>query len=286
MRFGLYLRNMGPQSTRSTVLECARLAEAAGIDDIWVADHIAIPPDDAEGSGGRYLDPLATLAFLAAATSRIGLGTGVLVMPYRPALATAKWVATVQELSGGRLILGVGVGWMDAEFRVLGVPKTRRGALTDGTLAFLRRCFAADRVEERGQPFLFLPRPPCPPIIVGGAAPYAVRRAVRFGDGWMPMGGEPDTLAPQITELQDEAARAGKPVPEVVLVTMLPVDDPEEAAARVRAFADIGVTRIVHAWRYVDAAEFGRVAETIATRVASAVHEVPFGLTHQGGRGK
>ena len=91
MKLGLYLRNMGPQSTRATILECAHAAEAAGIDDLWVADHIAIPPDDAEGSGGRYLDPLATLAFLAGATTRIGLGTGVLVLPYRPPLATAKW---------------------------------------------------------------------------------------------------------------------------------------------------------------------------------------------------
>src|SRR5256712_4198305 len=134
MKLGLYLRNMGPQSTRATLLECARAAEAAGIDDLWVADHIAIPPDDAEGSGGRYLDPLATLAFLAGATTRIGLGTGVLVLPYRPALPTAKWVATIQELSGGRLLFGVGVGWMPAEFRALGVERSRRGKIADTTL--------------------------------------------------------------------------------------------------------------------------------------------------------
>ncbi|MBI1814742.1 MAG: LLM class flavin-dependent oxidoreductase [Deltaproteobacteria bacterium] len=120
MKLGLYLRNMGPQSTRATLLECAHAAEAAGIDDLWVADHIAIPPDDAEGSGGRYLDPLATLAYLAGATTRIGLGTGVLVLPYRPALATAKWLATIQELSGGRLLLGVGAG-LDGR----GVPRRR-----------------------------------------------------------------------------------------------------------------------------------------------------------------
>src|SRR5437867_3397169 len=120
-QLGLFLRTMGPQSTRAVIAECGRAAEAAGIDDLWVADHIAIPPDDAEGSGGRYLDPLATLAFLAGATTRIGLGTGVLILPYRPPLPTAKWIATVQELSGARLRLGVGVGWMAAEFRALGV---------------------------------------------------------------------------------------------------------------------------------------------------------------------
>src|SRR6266542_4090626 len=127
MQLGLYVRNMGPQSTSATLLECARAAEQAGIDHLWVADHVAIPPDDAEGSGGRYLDPLATLAFLAGVTTRVGLGAGVLVVPYRPPLPTAKWIATVQELSGGRLRLGVGVGWMAPEFRVLGVDYARRG---------------------------------------------------------------------------------------------------------------------------------------------------------------
>src|SRR6185436_15379205 len=147
MKLGLYLRNMGPQSSRSTIVACARAAEAAGLDDLWVADHVAIPPDQSEGSGGRYLDPLATLAFLAGATERIGLGTGVLVLPYRPPLATAKWVATIQELSGGRLRLGVGAGWMEAEFRAVGVPRAKRGRVADDTLAFLHRAFATDEVE-------------------------------------------------------------------------------------------------------------------------------------------
>ena len=130
MKLGLYLRNMGPQSTVDTLVACTRAAEQAGIDDLWVADHVAIPPDDAEGSGGRYLDPLATLAFLAGITRRIGLGTGVLVLPYRPPLATAKWVATIQELSAGRLLLGIGAGWMEAEFRAVGVPRSQRSRIT------------------------------------------------------------------------------------------------------------------------------------------------------------
>src|SRR5258706_14881538 len=152
MKLGLYLRNMGEQSTAQTLLDCARAAEAADIDDLWVADHMAIPPDQAEGSNGRYLDPLATLAFLAAATSRIGLGTGVLVLPYRPALPTTKWVATIQELSAGRLLFGVGVGWMQPEFRAVGVAYRERGRITDQALAFLQSCFARDEVEANGQP--------------------------------------------------------------------------------------------------------------------------------------
>src|SRR3989441_7632900 len=172
MQLGVVLRNMGAQSTRETLVAVARAADrVSAIADLWVADHVAIPPDDAEGSDGRYLDPLATLAYLAGTTTRVGLGTAVLVLPYRPALATAKWIATVQELSGGRLRLGVGVGWMAAEFRAVGVDLRRRGALTDETLALLDRCFAADRRAADGQPFLFRPRPPRPPLFIGGAAP-------------------------------------------------------------------------------------------------------------------
>src|SRR5512147_1827990 len=229
MRSGIYVRNMGPQSAPATLLACARAADDAGIDDLWVADHIAIPPDDAEGSGGRYLDPLATLAFLAAATSRIGLGTGVLVLPYRPPLPTAKWVATIQELSGGRLLLGVGAGWMDAEFRAVGVPKDQRGRVTDSTLAFLQACFADDEVAANGQPFLFRPRPARPPIFVGGAPPHALRRAVRFGDGWMPMGVDPERLRAPIAELRRLAAADGRPAPEVVAMGRLPLEDPARA---------------------------------------------------------
>lgn len=265
MRYGIYLRNMGPQSTPATMLACARAAEAAGLDDLWVADHIAIPPDDAEGSGGRYVDPLATLAWLAGATERIGLGTGVLVLPYRPPLATAKWVASIQELSGGRLRLGVGAGWMAAEFRAVGVPRARRGRVTDETLAFLHRCFASDEVESNGQKMLFLPRPERPPILVGGAPPHALRRAVEHGDGWMPTGA-PDAakLAPAIAELRRLASVAGKPSPEVVLVTSLPIADEDGALARLDALAAAGVTGLVHGWRYADAGEFTAVADALA----------------------
>src|SRR3989442_845777 len=133
MRLGVALRSMGPQSTRETLVAAARAADALpAIADLWVVDHIAIPLDDAEGSDGRYLDPLATLAYLAGVTSRVGLGTAVLVLPYRPALPTAKWIATVQELSGGRLSLRVGVGWMAAEFRRLRTRRRRPGRVRRG----------------------------------------------------------------------------------------------------------------------------------------------------------
>jgi len=260
MQLGTVLRVMGDASSRNTLQACALEAEAAQLDELWVVDHVAIPPDDAEGSNGRYLDPLATLAWLAGMTERIGLGTSVLVLPYRPAFPTAKWIATIQELCGGRLRLGVGVGWMKPEFRALGVPFGERGRRTDHVLETLHRCFEApgDVVEENGQPLLFRPRPARPPIFVGGRGDHALQRAVRFGDGWMPMGGEPQKLAPSIAKLRDLAEAAGRPTPEVVSLGGLPPGQPERGAELLHALAEVGVTRFAMGTRYDDADGFRR----------------------------
>ena len=251
MRLGIMLRNMGPASTPDMVLAVARAADACpAVADLWVTDHIAIPPDDAEGSGGRYLDPLATLAVVAGATGRIGLGTAVLVLPYRPALPTAKWVATIQELSGGRLQLGVGVGWMAAEFRATGVDLRRRGRIADDTLAFLNRCFAADVVEANGQSFYFRPRPPRPPLFIGGAPPHAFRRALEHGAGWMPMGLTPDALRMPAAELREAATAAGIAPPPIVVLGTLPRRDPTATRDALAAYAAAGATQVIHAERY------------------------------------
>ncbi len=251
MKFGIAIRVMGEASRPEILLECARYAEEAGLDELWVTDHVAIPPDDAEGSNGRYLDPLTTLAYLAGVTQRIGLGTSVLILPYRPPLPTAKAIATIQELSRGRLTLGVGVGWMDSEFRALGVDRGKRGAISDQTLDFIRRCFDSedDVVEENGQKFYFRPKPTRPTIFVGGAAPHALERAVRYGDGWIPMSADPEKLAPAIERLHVLAEEAGRPKPEVACMGGLP-PQPEQAAAQLRTLANLGVTRFLTGSRY------------------------------------
>jgi probable F420-dependent oxidoreductase len=249
---------MGDASEPAVLLECAKAADEARLDDLWVPDHIAIPPDDAEGSNGRYLDPLASLAYLAAATKHIGLGTGVLILPYRPPLPTAKWVATIQELSGGRLHLGVGVGWMDSEFRALGLDRHQRGKTADDTLDLLRRCFHAkdDVVVENEQPFLFRPHPPAPPIFIGGAGDHALRRTVRYGDGWMPMSANAEKLQPSIARLHELAEEAGRPRPEVVTLGGVSMKDPRESADQLAELSELGVTRFVAGSRYRTAAEF------------------------------
>ena len=130
MHIGIVIRNMGEQSTREIMAGAALAAEERKFESIWVVDHIAIPPDDSEGSGGRYVDILTTLAWLAGVTSKINLGSGVLIAPFRSLLPSAKQIASIQEISGNRLLLGVGLGWMDAEFKALGVNRIDRGKIT------------------------------------------------------------------------------------------------------------------------------------------------------------
>jgi probable F420-dependent oxidoreductase len=265
MKLGVMIRNMGPASTRDVVVAAARAADAnPSVSDVWVVDHIAIPPDDAEGSGGRYLDPLASLAYLAGVTTRVGLGVAVLVLPYRPALPTAKWVATIQELSGGRLLLGVGGGWMAAEFRALGVDRRRRGRITDETLAFLDACFADDVAQANGQPFLFKPRPARPPLFVGGAPAAAFRRALAHRAGWIPMGLTPDALREPAADLRRQAAEAGLPAPEIAVLTALPLGDAAAARGLVAAYRDAGATRLIHGLRYTDFDGFQRGLDAVA----------------------
>lgn len=258
---------MGPASSVETIATAARAIDAVpAIADLWATDHVAISPDDAEGSEGRYLDPLATLAFVAGITKRVGLGTGVLILPYRPALPTAKWIASIQELSCGRMLLGVGVGWMEAEFRALGIARGRRGRTADETLAFLNRCFGAsdDIVESNGQPFLFRPKPALPPIFVGGAPPHAFRRAIVNDAGWMPAGLAPDILRPLVEMLNQQAQEAGVGRREVIAMTSLPLADRSRARDRLAEYEAAGATRIVHGERYTVADELHRIVDSLA----------------------
>jgi len=269
MRFGFALRLMGAAANASTLRESAVRAESAGLDTIWVPDHIAIPPDETEGSGGRYLDPLASLAWLAAATQTIHLGTAVLVAPYRPALPTAKVLATVQELSEGRLELGVGVGWMAAEFRALGVDRHARGRITDETLSFFRAAFDSGNevIESNGQPFVFRPNPPRPRIWIGGAAAFALDRAARWGDGWMPMTDDPEKIRIHAQELRSLFTDAGRGEPEIAAFGAVGRDSPEADLDRLAALEEIGVTEYIQGARYEDLDGFMRSLDPLTERV-------------------
>lgn len=265
MKIGITLRNMGPQSAADTMLTGARGAEALGFESVWITDHIAIPPDDAEGSGGRYTDPLTTLAWLAGATSRINVAVGVLILPYRPALPTVKQIATVQELSGGRLIVGAAVGWMDAEFRALGVDRHQRGKLTDSTLEMLGRCFSNDVVSANGQEFIFNPRPPSPPIYIGGSAPHALQRALRFGHGWLPMVRDLGKLERALDLFRQLADSMGKAPGPVTVMGAVSSEKPEKARRTLEVLDGMGIERLVCGIRYETADEYRRKLEQLAS---------------------
>jgi probable F420-dependent oxidoreductase len=264
VKIGVTLRNMGPESSRALMADCARAAEAAAFESVWITDHVAIPPDDAEGSGGRYVDPLVTLAWMAGFTKRIRLGTGVVVLPYRPPLMFARQVAALQELSAGRLLLGVGIGWMDAEFRALGLNRRERARDSDRVLEFLNRCFADEVVEANGQAFLFKPRPPRPPVLVGGRAPHALVRAARYGNGWLPMASDPAELRSARDEYLRLTGELGKPPGSVTLMTGLPLRDRAKSESLLREYAAAGVDRLVCALRYRTFTEYAIALERLA----------------------
>ncbi len=275
MKFGVAIRNMGPQSNRATIRACARIAEQAGFDALFVSDHLCIPPDQTEGSGGRYLDVLVTLAFIAGATEKIQLGVSVLVVPYRPAVLTAKQVATIQELSGERMILGVGVGWMKPEFAALGTEFRRRGAITDETLSVIHHLFSAevpgayDGSLVKFPSFVFLPRPKRPPIWVGGNSPAAMNRVLKFGDGWHPMLPAAELKA-NVEELHARARAAGRELPEIVVRRGFKLDDTGAARAKVATEREAGATYfILDLGRYPDERSFGKSVETFMAKVAN-----------------
>lgn len=273
MKFGIAIRNMGPQSTRQTMRECARVAESLNFDALFVSDHLCIPPDDTAGSGGRYLDVLASLAYLAGVTERIRLGVSVLVLPYRAAVLTAKQIATIQELSGERMILGVGVGWLKPEFEALGVDRRLRGRISNETLRVIRHLFAHDAEGYKGDlvsfpPFVFSPRPACPPIWIGGNGSAAVDRVLEFGDGWHPMV-PANELKPALAELKQKLTAKGRGDVEIVVRRVVRFADIGAARSQLQAERDAGATYfILDLGRYPSEREFIQQAETFMSQVA------------------
>jgi probable F420-dependent oxidoreductase len=204
VRVGIHLPQFGRASSPAAITAAARLAEELGFADVWVSDHIAIPA--AQDYPSPYLyDPLLTLAWAAAATERVGLGTSVLVVPQHNPLALANSLASLDALSGGRLTLGVGVGWSAAEFAALGQSFSDRGRRMDEMLDVLRACWGPDPVNFEGD-FVRLdamkvqPKPAHRiPIWVGGRSEPAYRRAAERGDGFHAIGLDPDGAA-QVVE--------------------------------------------------------------------------------------
>jgi probable F420-dependent oxidoreductase len=224
MRVGINLINFGPGVSPESLARSAELAEGLGYHLVMISDHVAVTPDVQARYPAPLYNPFTALGWLAALTRRVELGTTVIIIPYRHPLETARMVADLDRLSGGRFILGVGVGWARQEFEALGVPFHHRGAMTDDYLAAIKTAWTHQIATHEGRFVSFrnvrtAPHPvrtPHPPIWVGGASDAALRRAVLHGDAWHPIKIRVDWLRDTgLPRLRKIAAEAGRPLPAV-----------------------------------------------------------------------
>lgn len=244
MRFGLFGINIGPCAAPAVQARVAAAAEEVGFESVWTGEHVAMPIRDNPVPAPPetpFLDSVVTLAHVAARTQRLRLGTGILVLPHHNPVLLAKALASLDVVSGGRLIAGFAGGYVEPEFRALGVDFHQRGAITDDSLAAIRALWTQAEPAHAGrfarfEGIRFEPKPaqrPHPPIVVGGHAPAALRRAARHGDGWYGFGLTVAQAAPLIAELgrlRVEAGRGEAPF-EISLTTFEPLDDALVAAA-------------------------------------------------------
>lgn len=253
LKFGLFAMNMEACSVPGAAARIAKLAEWAGFDSLWAGEHVVLPdpqvPPSPMAPRDRILDPLITLTFLAAHTVTIRLGTGVIVLPQRNPLVLAKELASLDVLSGGRLIFGLGVGYLQPEFSALGVPFADRGARTDDYLAAMRAIWTQDQPAHHGLFASFAnvqahPQPAHLPVVIGGHSSGAYRRAVEQADGWYGFALDLADTARALGSLRDAATRYGRPEALGELeISVTPRRRPDlDEAMR---FAALGVHRLI-----------------------------------------
>lgn len=196
MKIGFFGINFGICGNLNTMVQVAKAAEQAGIESVWTGEHVVLPdprvPPSPREPQTPFLDPLIALSHIAAHTTRLRLGTGVIVLPQRNPVVLAKELASLDVVSNGRLIFGLGVGYLEPEFRALGAPFEERGAVTDEAIEALKALWIMKNPAYHGRFFSFSgidaqPRPvqrPYPPIVVGGISQHGARRAARYGNGW------------------------------------------------------------------------------------------------------
>ena len=252
MRFGFVLPNNVGVHDPHEVVALGVFAEELGFDSVWVNHHILHVGYVKDRLGtDPYQDALVTLTWLAAQTSTVKLGTSVLVMPYLHPMALAKQLATLDQLSGGRLIVGLGAGSLPEENAALGVPYESRGRYCNEFLQVLRKLWTEDEASFDGEFFSFenlcsSPKPqqnPHPLIVIGGNRPAALKRVAQYGDGWHPMNVAPDGVSRRMSSLTEQAQALGREqVPQAVQVRldMNRLDDEV-----IQAYADEGVTDLV-----------------------------------------
>jgi len=292
MRIGISLPNNWGVDNVLEVVRIAVLAEELGFDSVWVADHLLNVGYLHERIAARpYYHPLAILAYAGARTSHVSLGTSVLVLPFRHPVELAKFAATLDHLSDGRLILGVGAGGLEAEFDALGIPWHERGALSDESLEVIRELWTQALPSHSGARWrfsqvAFAPKPlrqPHPPLWIGGAGAAARRRVARLGDGWHPTGISIEEFRAGCIQIRRAASEAGRDpsriqmsmrvnvsMPGTRLTTdtenraVLPGDDLERLARGVDEWRQAGCEHLVLAINSSDIAGLRRALIAIA----------------------
>ncbi len=305
MNFGCHLPMFGPIATRETVLAFARRMEALGYDSLWASDHVVVPhriesryPYTETGNfplppEANLLEPLTTLALVAGVTERVKLGTTVLILPHRHPVLAAKCLATLDHLSGGRVILGVGVGWMREEIELLGAPFGRRGAWSDEAIRIMRACWRDAPTRHRGEFFTFddvgvFPKPARGdiPIWIGGHTPRALKRVVALGDGWHAAFPSLDALEHGIALLRQECAaqkrrfedlaitvRAGLSIRSAPLGSdRKPMQgSAEQIAGDLERYQALGVSTVLLETRLRDLDDLVGIYETFAREIRSRI---------------
>lgn len=256
MKFGFFGINFGPCAEPDTARRVAQEAEACGFESVWTGEHVVLPdpqvPPSPVPPETPFLDPAVSLAYVAAHTKTILLGTGIIILPQRNPLVLAKELASVDVVSDGRLLFGLGVGYLQAEFDALGVPFEHKGARAMDYLAAMLAVWTQDKPVHRGRFVSFdgvqsLPRPrrqPHPPIVIGGHTPPAFRRAVAHGNGWYGFALDHDATAVCLDGLRKAEAEHGRPAGLGPLeISVTPRGQLDRAA--VQRFADLGVHRLI-----------------------------------------
>ncbi|HYZ92449.1 MAG TPA: LLM class F420-dependent oxidoreductase [Actinomycetota bacterium] len=255
MKLGLFGVNMGACAEPEHLVSAVRAAEEAGFDSVWAGEHVILPdpqvPPSPMGPQDPALDPFIALTWAASVTSTVSLATGIVIMPQRNPVVLAKQVASIDVLSGGRFVLGIGVGYLEPEFRAIGANFEDRGAVTDEYLEAMQSLWYDEHPSYRGRFAAFesvdaYPRPVQKqlPVVVGGHTPRAFRRAVARGHGWYGFAQTPESAAAAIVGLREAAKRVERPSELGELeITVTPRGRfTKESAA---AFADVGVDRVV-----------------------------------------
>ncbi len=295
MRIGFSLLNNWGIEDAQALVGLASRAEELGFDSVWVHDHVFNVGHVFDRIGGKpYYEPLTLLSFVAARTRRVRLGTSVLVLPYHNPIRLAKTAATLDVLSGGRLILGVGVGLIEKEIRAMGSPFAERGAFTDEAIAVMRSLWTEDEPSFDGKyhrfaGMKFSPKPlqkPSIPVVIGGVSGAAIRRAARVGDGWQPLGLSPEALGQGIALLRTEAQACGRDVATIPVSIAMSLGvstlrryalgkDPAEVVNNAKAYASLGVQTLVISANTGDPREARSAMEMVAREVLTAILREP-----------